>query len=209
MYNKHLRNFDRELGMPSEWYFGLMKEESDWAFVIKLHAVLEAALVHVIDATLDRPTLRRYVERLNVGGQLGKLAFAKALGAIDAKHERFIKALSGIRNDCVHDVRNVNFQFDGYVDGLPQDARQTFLAGFADLLLDPIPFQGKEVPRDDFVRQNTRYFTLGRGAADSRVAIRDEGGPVASKRRSRRLIVGPGMLNASNLKSKKPDETSN
>ena len=105
---------------------------------------------------------------MNVGGQLGKLAFAKALGAIDAKHERFIKALSGIRNDCVHDVRNVNFQFDGYVDGLPQDARQTFLAGFADLLLDPIPFQGKEVPRDDFVRQNTRISLWAAGCRLSR-----------------------------------------
>ena len=128
MYNKHLRNFERELGMPSgEVYIRLMKEESEWAFR-RSNCMRSSKPLRPRDRCDAGPSeLRRYVERLNVGGQLGKLAFAKDLGAIDAKHERFIKALTkGFKTTRQYDVRNVSVQFDGYVDGYLKDARQTF-----------------------------------------------------------------------------------
>jgi hypothetical protein len=154
---EHLRQFESELGLPSGWYFRL-SEEPDWPFVIKLHALLEAALVHVIDAALNRPELRNYVERLNVGGYLGKLGFAEALNAIEPKHARFIRALSDIRNQCVHDVRNVEFSLKGskFVDK-KEEAGQKFFAAFQDLLNADLPLvDGKRIPRDEFVRTNTR-----------------------------------------------------
>jgi hypothetical protein len=88
---------------------------------------------------------------------VGKIAVAQALGAIERKHIRFVDALSSIRNDCVHDVRNVNFSFKGYIDGLPNDDRNRLLAAFIDLLADELPI-GKEraVSRDAFVKENTR-----------------------------------------------------
>jgi hypothetical protein len=42
------QKLERELGMPDGWFRALYKEDSDWAFVIKLHALLEAAVAHVI-----------------------------------------------------------------------------------------------------------------------------------------------------------------
>jgi hypothetical protein len=151
-----VQKLERELGMPTDWFRSLLKEESDWSFVIKLHALLEAALVHVINAKLSRPELRELVERLSMGGRVSKTAFGKALKVLEPKHERFIEALSSIRNDCIHDVRNVAFKFAGYVEGLEPKKQQRLLSTFGDFLVDEIPLGDKKIPRDDFVRRGTR-----------------------------------------------------
>jgi hypothetical protein len=196
-----VKKLERELGLPDGWYFSLLKETSDWAFVIKLHALFEAALVHVIDANLKRPELRDHIERLAVHGRLGKVAVAKALKAIEPKHIKFIEALSGIRNDCIHDVRNVNFSFEGYIDGLPNDDRNRVLAAFSDLLQDELPLEkDKTVSRDVLVKGNTQLaFWIAATLVLAEIYLNKELAEVLSKGFLERRLTdifptGPGML---------------
>jgi hypothetical protein len=91
------------------------------------------------------------------GRSISKVALGKALKTLEPKHVRFVKALSEIRNDCVHDVRNVAFRFDECVSGLGQDRRQSLFAAFTELLVDQIQIkEGLLIPRDELVRQSTR-----------------------------------------------------
>jgi hypothetical protein len=149
---------ERELGLPHNWYSSLLKRsgESDWSFVIKLHALFEAATAHAIHASLNRPELKEFVERLNMRGMTSKTALGQALGVLTPAHVRFLNELSRIRNDCIHDVRNVTFRFDGYIDRLEPDQRNGLLLLF-DVLRDPMPIAaGESIPRNEFVRRNTR-----------------------------------------------------
>src|SRR5688500_17393377 len=91
--------FEAELGLPPHWYFELAKE-SHWSFVIKLHAMFEAAVTHLLEVEVEKPGLQRFVARLNLGGQFGKLRLAENLGALEAKHVKLIAALSAVRNAC-------------------------------------------------------------------------------------------------------------
>lgn len=156
--NDDVQKLERELGMPDGWLLSLLKEESDWSFVIRLHALFEAALVHVINAKLNKPELREFVERLNMRGPISKPALGKGLKVLDPKHARVIKMLSEIRSHCVNNVRNVAFGFDGYIDGLEPRKQQQLLRAFEDFVAAEVPVDdhGKKVPRDEFVRRGTR-----------------------------------------------------
>jgi hypothetical protein len=147
---------EKDLGLPGGWYFSLVAEKSDWAFVLKLHALFEAALTHLIEAKLNLPELRRYLDRLNMGGRSGKLALAVALNVIEQKHVRFIEALSTIRNYCIHDVRNVAFVFGQYLKDLDSDTRKNLFSAFQPLLIDQLPIGKDEtVPREEYIQRET------------------------------------------------------
>ncbi len=80
--------------------------------MIKSHAFLEAALTHLLADHLGKEDLLpvfAYLETSNV--RTGKLAFVKAFDLLDKGARRFIHTLSELRNDLVHEVSNVNFNF--------------------------------------------------------------------------------------------------
>ncbi|WP_011299444.1 hypothetical protein [Cupriavidus necator] len=90
----------------SSGFFKKLQEEDDWTHVVKLHALLEAALSHVIVHRLDCDALGPPISRLEMSDKdKGKVAFASALGLIEAADRAFIILLSQLRNKCVHDVR--------------------------------------------------------------------------------------------------------
>lgn len=93
--------------------------EDDWAFVIKVHAVVEAALNSLIATHIGRSELHRFVERLGLRGQTGKLKLAEDLGLIDKAHVRFVEELVKVRNYFAHDVAAIGMTLSAYIDGLP------------------------------------------------------------------------------------------
>ncbi|MGU7780473.1 hypothetical protein [Burkholderia sp. PU8-34] len=112
-------------------FFQALRAESDWSFVIKLHAVFEAVFVQALTGHLGQDCLADvfgYLEMSNV--RSGKIAFARALGLVDHEGAKFLAALSTLRNDLVHKVRNVGFSFDEYVKGLNTDQLSRFTAEF-------------------------------------------------------------------------------
>ncbi|MGF6973691.1 hypothetical protein QFZ94_002118 [Paraburkholderia sp. JPY465] len=125
-----IERLEKELQLP-EAFFERLRVESDWSFVIKLHAVFEAVIVQALTGHLGQDCLADafgYLDMSNV--RSGKVAFARALGLLDAGEARFLAALSTLRNDLVHKVRNVGFSFDAYIKGLNTDQLNKFAGEF-------------------------------------------------------------------------------
>jgi hypothetical protein len=125
-----ITDLEQDLGLPLG-FFNRLGEEPDWSFVIKLHALFEAAITHLLEAKLKEPGLQKFVANLNMGGQFGKLSLVKSLEVLPPLLLRYIEALSAVRNDCIHDVRNVDFEFKRYIASLSEGKRQSLLGAIA------------------------------------------------------------------------------
>ena len=96
-----VREFEPELGVPAG-FFERLYNEDDWSFVIKLHALIEAAATKVLVECLNKPELRDYVARAPLSGaENGKLPMMKALGIGDSQFRGFIRKLSELRNQLL------------------------------------------------------------------------------------------------------------
>jgi hypothetical protein len=119
------------LGIRSGLLTELMTDGDDWSFVIKSHAVIEGAVTHLIVATIRQPQVHDVFARLELSNEAtGKLAVAKKLDLLPKPHRRFIRALSELRNQLAHDVRNVDFSFSSYLAQMDAGQRKTFDTAF-------------------------------------------------------------------------------
>lgn len=126
-----IADIENQLGLPAGFLLALYTHEDDWSFVIKSHAFLEAALTHLLADHLGKEDLLpvfAYLETSNV--RTGKLAFVKAFDLLDKGARRFIHTLSELRNDLVHEVSNVGFNFATYVSSLSDKERKEFIGAF-------------------------------------------------------------------------------
>lgn len=123
---------EANLGLKQGFFESLESdEESDWAFLIKAHALAEAAVSHLLTEAIKRPELADLFSRLDMSNKTtGKAAFVKALGLLGEEERRFVSAFSELRNRLVHDVRNVNFDLLEHVESLGVKERETFLKNF-------------------------------------------------------------------------------
>lgn len=107
------------------------EDDSDWAFVIKLHALIEAAISHLLTTELRRAELEKVFSRLDISNKhTGKAAFVEALELLDKPARTFIHSLSALRNSLVHDVKNVDFELDAYVSAMNEQKKKQFVADF-------------------------------------------------------------------------------
>lgn len=123
---------EANLGLAQGFFESLdSHDENDWSFVIKAHALAEAAVSHLLAEAIGRPELADIFSRLDMSNKTtGKAAFVKALGLLDEAERRFISAFSELRNRLVHDVRNVSFDLLEHVESLSVKDRETFLKNF-------------------------------------------------------------------------------
>jgi hypothetical protein len=119
-----LNELEKELGLP-KGFFHRLAEEDDWSFVIKFHALIEAAITHLLVSFFENQSLRSIFSRLELSNfTTGKIAFVKNLDLIDTRSVTFIQKLSEIRNRFVHDVTNVDKNLNGFFDELkPNDLK--------------------------------------------------------------------------------------
>jgi hypothetical protein len=114
-------------GLPAGFLGNLAREE-DWSFVIKAHALVEAAVSHLIAANIGDVRLAPVFQRLELSNDdTGKLAFAKGLDLLDPQERRFVRTLSQLRNLLVHNVGNVTFSFPKYFAALDTNQRRALL----------------------------------------------------------------------------------
>jgi len=120
-----LKEFEVELGLPTGFTYSLI-EQDDWSFIIKSHALLESCVSYLLTGVFKEPDLNDVFSRLDMSdSRSGKLAFAKAVGVLDKESRSFIRKLSEIRNFVVHSIKNVNFEFDTYVNGLDPNQKRS------------------------------------------------------------------------------------
>lgn len=93
-----------------------MEDADDWTFVITLHAMIEAVLNNMIVVKLGHPELRGIISNTDTGDrQRGKLALAKTLDLLSERERKFIRILSELRNDIVHNISEFEFSFAKWI----------------------------------------------------------------------------------------------
>lgn len=131
--------FEQKIGLTAGFFKRLL-EEDDWSFVIKLHALFEAACTHLLLYHFKEPELQDVFSRLELSNKSsGKVAFLERLELLNKDNRRFIASLSELRNSLVHDVRNSEFNMKAMVLGMEPNAQSQFAISFS--------------PYDSFVRR--------------------------------------------------------
>lgn len=139
-----------------------MDDADDWTFVITLHAMMEAVLNNMIIVKLGYLELREIVSKMDTGDrQRGKLAWAKQLGLLTERERKFIRTLSELRNNIVHNIRNFEFSFQKWISEMkPADFKN-----FKDSMPESMP-EGLEIdegvflPWEKAAREHPRDVTL-------------------------------------------------
>jgi hypothetical protein len=122
---EHVAQFEKEYHLADGFLKSLLRE-SDWSFVIKIHALLEASVSKLLAEVLD-PKLLPVFKRIELSNkQIGKLRFADALGVLGKDERRFIYRISELRNDLVHDISQVEFSFKSYIEQLDPKQLEVF-----------------------------------------------------------------------------------
>lgn len=121
------------LGVPSGFLAELV-EEGDWSFVVKSHALLEAALAELL-AQKGEPRLGKFFRRLPfAGNRNSKLAVARDLGLIDEHVASFLAVFAKLRNNLVHDASLVRFTLEEYVSKMDEAALRSTADAFGGVL---------------------------------------------------------------------------
>jgi hypothetical protein len=156
--HKWVRALESELEIPEGFLEGLINEADDWSFIIKLHALIEAAVTHLVVSEVDREPLNDLLADLRVPA---KLALAKKLDLLEDDAVGYISTVAKIRNRFAHNVTAVGWRIEDYVNSLPTSERNQvwrWLAYFATDDTFELP-DGKKGNTLQFAQQNPRLVT--------------------------------------------------
>jgi len=115
------------LGLPPLTFFKLIKEPSDWSFVLKLHTVLECALNCLLEKRMpaydyDRPMT--FVSKV-------QLAFELPMPARDDYYRNFFKNLNYIRNRFAHRANYILYDLKQVIQEIPLHRRNAVIESLA------------------------------------------------------------------------------
>ena len=124
---------EKKLGIPKGFFVSLL-DDNDWSFVIKGHAFVESILTLAISRCLEhgkKESISNIISRLQTANaRYGKLAFAKYFDMLVENEIKFIRKLSELRNQLVHNAENINFTFEKCVNQLSDNQKNNFLRCF-------------------------------------------------------------------------------
>ena len=107
-----------ELGLRPGFYESLLQEQYDWAFLVQLQAVVEAAVAEALCKALNEGRAFQHISRLNFDGRAGKLGLAQALGILDSGSINALRALSACRNSFAHRSANIATTLEVFSESL-------------------------------------------------------------------------------------------
>lgn len=116
---RFVQKLEVDLGITPGFFQSLL-DEGDWSFLIKTHALLEAAVSHLISAAVGKPVLNVILDKLNLNDDnRGKTGFLKAMTLLPPEHIRFVKAMCKMRNLAAHDVNYVSSSLPELLAAIP------------------------------------------------------------------------------------------
>src|SRR6185369_4595310 len=150
----------RALGIPNGFLDGLGDDE-DWAFVIKIHALMESSVNHQIIAALKEDRLKKFVARLDTSNSAsGKLAIVKALDLLPPKLQKFMTGFSTLRNTFVHDAKHLAYSINECLRSMEgskgKDCRAGLRAHLAESVTMTTAEGVKEFTPDEFLTEHPR-----------------------------------------------------
>lgn len=140
--NEGIKNLERELDVREDFFVSL-KEVDDWTFIIKLHSLMESAITYLLVNYDNLKGAEEFLSRIELSNiNTGKIALAKQLGLLSVPEITYIRSLSTLRNTLIHDVKNVNFEFQQYLKGLDKNQKKNFFKNYSGILFD-VGFNGE------------------------------------------------------------------
>ena len=126
-----IAELEAKIGVREDFFRDLLRED-DWSFVIKLHALFEAACTHLLLFHFKEPELTEIFARLELSNKTtGKVTFLAKLELLNKENRRLVSKLSELRNSLVHDVRNTEFSLAATVAGLAPSELKQFAIAFS------------------------------------------------------------------------------
>ena len=115
--NEGFRNFlSNDLGVNAD-FFSLVRKDDDWSCFVKLHALLEASLNHLLLKHFQDDRLAKIISFLETGdNRKGKIAFISALELLPVEMRGFIRRFSELRNQFAHGVKNTKFRLATWIE---------------------------------------------------------------------------------------------
>jgi hypothetical protein len=175
------------IGLPPGFVRSIY-EDLDWSFVIQLHALIEAALVHALTKKLGGELEEIFV-RMPTLGRPGRLEFATALGLLLPVSVKYIRVLGRMRNACAHGIKNaVDFSVEDWLS--KQNDRAEIVL---DLCSGPageaavVTMDGKFTTRGNYLREHPKLVMHWLGGAV--VAELYEGGELGALQRERTRLL--------------------
>jgi hypothetical protein len=175
------------IGLPPGFVRSIY-EERDWSFVIQMHALIEAAVVHALANKLGVELEELFV-RMSMTGRPGRLEFATALGLLQQDSIKYIKVLGRMRNACAHGIKNaVDFSVKDWLS--KQNDRAQIVS---DLCSGPegeaaiVTMEGNATTRGNYLRERPKLVMHWLGGAV--VAELYEGGQQGTLQRERTRLL--------------------
>lgn len=108
--------FDKWLESTLGFSFGTFDEgRNDWTIAIRLHAMIETALNHMLTTHFKIPELAEVFAKMDTSDmKRGKLAFVMRLKLLPREHIEFIQKFSELRNFLVHNAGNFKLKLTEY-----------------------------------------------------------------------------------------------
>jgi hypothetical protein len=140
-----------------------LDKSDEWTFVITLHAMIETALNDLITRKLGFPELSDIIARFDTGDrQRGKLAWVKALKLLSDEDRAFVRILSQLRNDIVHEVSAFDFSFSKWISEMSAPDFKNLNASLEGTFKTDFTKGGKPVSRAEALKHDTRDIIFGR-----------------------------------------------
>jgi len=135
------RTYEETIGAikQHEQFLFSLEDDSDWAFVIKIHAFLEVLITSLIRSHSGKFNLGEIAPRLpmNSSDRISKLELVSANQLLSTEQVRFIKMLGEVRNRLAHDVRMVDaFSFEDHIAALDANQKKNWRRDLSYFLLE-------------------------------------------------------------------------
>jgi hypothetical protein len=112
-----LATLERRIGIPQGFFWSIRNEENDWAFIVKLGVICEAALTHALVLKVNNNELYDHFGSLQQGR---RLELARQLGVIADADRSTLGAIAFVRNSFAHRVENLTGSLRSFFEALPQ-----------------------------------------------------------------------------------------
>jgi hypothetical protein len=153
-HQRRLRLFatlERRIGIPEGFFWSLSMEENDWAYIVKLSVICEAALTHMLVLAVGNTQLHEHFSDLT---QSRRLELAKQLGVLSDADRYTLGAISQVRNSFAHRVENLTGSLRDYFLSRPQDQK-------IDLLSKLVQLEGQDKPKkEEDLSGHANFFRL-------------------------------------------------
>lgn len=103
-----MTDHEQELGLPAAYFHKILHDDEDWAFVVKICAMMEAVCSKSLTKFLADDRLREPLDFLEFANpRCGKIALLRSLGILDTKHAEVLVGIAEMRNSYAHNVRHI------------------------------------------------------------------------------------------------------